>query len=127
ITDADGGPGVGFVGADGLEVWDPWTDHRLFEETRRVMPGQNESQASAVTQSYLSPDGRRLAWSHRETVFVRELASGQEVTVSLDGPLLGGRLSNEPCRLLTATHRGLSLWDWARGRGLWARRNGWPG
>jgi len=123
IAVSDDGSRLVQVGADGLEVWDPRTDQRLFQEARRVKPGTFKPRA---TESTLSPDGRRIAWTHGDTVIVRELASGQELTLSLDGAPLGLRLSTDPGRLVTVTSRSTSLRDCVTGRTLWNVSNDLP-
>ncbi|HET9157178.1 MAG TPA: hypothetical protein VFN91_10960, partial [Myxococcaceae bacterium] len=125
ISVSDDGSCIAQLGPDGLEVWDPRTDRRLFQETRRVRPGTYGTKPGD-TRSTLSPDGRRVAWTHGETVSVRDLASGQELTLSLDGALLGFRLSAEPGRLLTVTTRSITLRDCVTGRTLWNVPNDLP-
>jgi WD40 repeat protein len=119
IAVSDDGLRMSLVGADGLEVWDTRADQLLFREGRRVRPGPVESNALGTTASTFSPDGRRIAWSHGDKVLVRELASGQERTLSLDGALLGFRLNTESDRLLTVSTRSVSLRDCVTGRTLW--------
>ena len=55
----------------------------------RHRAGPVDADSSVTTVSTLSADGRRIAWNHGDKVVVRELASGQELTLSLDGALLG--------------------------------------
>jgi WD40 repeat protein len=123
IAVSDDGSRLAHVGADGLEVWDPRTDQHLFQEARRIRPGASGDRPGA-TVSTLSPDGRRIAWTHGDTVIVRELASGRELTLSLDGAPLGLRLS--PSSLVTATSRSISLRDCVTGRTLWNVSNDLP-
>jgi WD40 repeat protein len=118
IAVSDDGSRLAQVGADGFEVWDPRTDQRLFQDVRRRPPGD--------TGSTLSPDGRRIAWTQGDTVVVRELASGREMTFSLDGAPLGLRLSTDPGRLVMVTSRGISLRDCVTGRTLWNASNDLP-
>jgi serine/threonine protein kinase len=118
IAVSDDGSRLAQVGADGLEVWDPRTDQRLLQESRRVRPG--------ATVSTVSPDGLRVAWTHGDTVIVRELASGQELTLSLDSALLGFRLTPDPGRVVTATTRSISLRDCVTGRTVWSASNDLP-
>jgi tRNA A-37 threonylcarbamoyl transferase component Bud32/WD40 repeat protein len=118
IAVSEDGSRLAQVGADGLEVWDPRTDQRLFQEARRVWPG--------ASQSTLSPDGRHIAWSQGDMVFVRELASAREFTLPLDGALLGFRLRADPCRLLTVTAPSISLRDCVTGRTIWTASNEVP-
>src|SRR5262249_6675676 len=65
------------VGANGLEVWDTRLGQRLFQETQRARP--------YLTQCTISRDGRRVAWTVADGLFVRDLDSGRELTFPLDG------------------------------------------
>jgi WD40 repeat protein len=124
---SDDGSHLAQVGADGLEVWDLRTGQRLFQEALRVRPGRpNQLLGTAGTRSFLSPNGRRIVWSHGDTIHVRELASGQELTLSLDGALLGMSLTTDPGRLVTVTTRSISLRDCVTGRTLWNVSNELP-
>jgi serine/threonine protein kinase/WD40 repeat protein len=124
---SDDGSHLAQVGADGLEVWDLGTGQRLFHEAGRVRPGRpNQLLGTAGTRSFLSPDGRRIAWSHGATIYVRELASGRELTLSLDGALLGMSLTTDPGRLVTVTTKSISLRDCMTGRTLWNVSNELP-
>lgn len=102
-----------FVGADGLEVWDTKLDRRLFHETRRLRP--------FASQCAVSRDGRRVAWIQIDTVVVRDLESGREQTVPLDGPVRQLQFGPDPQQLLTVTTRTISLWQTADGRAIWSR------
>jgi hypothetical protein len=102
-----------FIGADGLEVWDTRADRRLFHEARRIRP--------LVAQCALSRDGHRLAWNQVETAVVRDLDSGREQTVVLDGPIRQLQFSPDPEQLLTVTTRTISLWKAMAGRTIWSR------
>jgi serine/threonine protein kinase/WD40 repeat protein len=118
IAVSEDGSRLAQVGPDGLEVWDFRTDQRLFQEARLLRP--------ADTRVTLSPDGRRIAWNDGANVLVRDLLSGQELALALNGALLGFRLSAEPCRLLTVTPRKISLRDCVTGRTLWEVSNDLP-
>src|SRR5262249_42990695 len=80
----------------------------------------------AGTRCFLSPDGHRFGWSQGDTVYVRELASGRELTLRLDGALLGMSLTTDPARLVTVTTRSISLRDCVTGRTLWNVSNELP-
>jgi hypothetical protein len=127
VAVSDDGSHLAQVGADGLEVWDLRTGRPLFQEARRVRPGRpNQLVGSAGTHGSLSPDGRRIAWSHGDTIYVRELASGRELTLPLDGALLGMSLTTDPGRLVTVTTQSISLRDCVTGRTLWNVSNELP-
>ncbi len=108
-----------FFGADGLEVWDTRRDKQLFQETRRFRP--------FASQSAVSRDGRRVAWNYLDTAVVRDLDSGRERMLPLDGALRHVQFSPDPERLLTVTTRTISLWNTAAGRAIWSRPNDVPG
>jgi len=115
------------VGVDGLEVWDLQTGQRLFQEALRVRPGRpNQLLGPAGTRCFLSPDGHRIGWSHGDTIYLRELASGRELTLRLDGALLGMSLTTDPGMLVTVTTRSISLRDCVTGRTLWNVSNELP-
>ncbi|HET6984517.1 MAG TPA: serine/threonine-protein kinase, partial [Myxococcaceae bacterium] len=124
IAVSDDGSRLAQVGADGLEVWDVRTNQRLFQDLGRVRPGGIDRPGD--TNSTLSPDGRRIAWTHGDTVIVRELASGRELTLALDGAPLGLRLGADPGRLVMVTSRSISLRDCVTGRTLWNVSNDLP-
>src|SRR5262249_36862946 len=79
---------LAFVDADGLEVWDTRSDRLRFREGRRIRP--------LVTQCAVSRDGRRIAWSQIETALVRDIDSGREQTIPLDGPIRQLQFSPDP-------------------------------
>ncbi len=103
------------VGADGLEVWDTRTGKRLFHETQRVRPN--------TTETSLSGDGRRLAWSFVDQLFVRELDSERELARPIDGVCRNLNFSPDGSRLMTATTRSVTLREAATGRELWSVAN----
>ena len=102
---------LAFIGADGLEVWDTRADRRLWKEARRTY----------VTNCAISRDGRRVAWNQVETARVRDLESGREQTLPLDGPVSDLMFSPDPDELLTVTTRTISLWKAMAGRTIWSR------
>ena len=114
------------VGADGLEVWDTRADRRIFQETRRArlvgMGGTSEA-GDGIT---LSGDGRRLAWTFVAKLFVRDLDSGKELTLPLDGAALGLRFSPDAARMVAVTTRSTTLWDTGTGRAIWSVANDLP-
>jgi len=116
---SDDGSVFAFVGADGLEVWDTRADRRLFQEARRIRP--------FTAKCAVSRDGRRVAWNQVETAVVRDLDSGQEQTVPLDGPIGHLQFSPDSERLLTVTTRTISLWKATAGRTIWSRPTDAPG
>ncbi|HZX41409.1 MAG TPA: WD40 repeat domain-containing protein, partial [Myxococcaceae bacterium] len=105
------------VGADGLEVWDTRTDQRLFQETRVARP---------LPRCSISRDGRRVVWSAVERAFVRDLDSGRELTLPLDGALLAAQFSPDSNRLASITTRSTSVWEAATGRAMWSAANDVP-
>jgi hypothetical protein len=115
ISASQDGSVFAFIGADGLEVWDTRSDRRLFHEAQRVRP--------FAAQCAVSRDGRRVAWSEVETAVVRDLDSGREETVPLDGALRQFQFSPDPERLLTVTTRSISLWKTGGRRPIWSRPN----
>jgi len=119
VSVSDDGSVLAFVDADGLEVWDTRRDRRLFQESRRIRP--------FVAQCAVSRDGRRVAWNQIETTVVRDLDSGQEQTVPLDGPIRQLQFSPAPEQLLTVTTRTISLWKAMAGRPIWSRPTDAPG
>jgi hypothetical protein len=119
ISASQDGSVFAFIGADGLEIWDTRSDRRLFQEARRVRP--------FAAQCAVSRDGRRVAWSEVETAVVRDLDSGREETIPLDGALRQLQFSPDPERLLTITTRSISLWKTAARRAIWFRPNEGPG
>jgi serine/threonine protein kinase/WD40 repeat protein len=98
------------VGLDGLEVWDTRSDRRLFQDNARV---------KIQTQVTISLDGRFIAWNTLDTVFVRNLSSGQERTVPVDGLVRGLGFSPDSDQLLAATSRSVTLRERETGREIW--------
>jgi len=99
------------VGAEGLEVLDTRSNRRLFHEPRLVGP------FSAICA--VSPDGRRLAWNSADALVVRDLASGSEHKIPLDGAIRSLMFSPDSARLLAITTRSIALREADTGRGLW--------
>jgi hypothetical protein len=124
---SEDGSRVALFGVDGLEVWEPRSGQRLFQEALRVRQGRpNQVLGPAGTRPYFSPDGHRIVWSHGDKIHVRELASGRELTLPVDGALLGMSLTTAPDRLVTVTTRSISLRDCETGRTLWSVSNELP-
>jgi serine/threonine protein kinase/WD40 repeat protein len=105
-------------GADGLEVWDTRADRRIFQETRR--------RRLVETECTLSRDGRRLAWTFVDKLLVRDLDSGEELTLPLDGAVLGMRFNPDTARLVTITTRSTTLRDTRTGQTIWSVANDLP-
>jgi serine/threonine protein kinase/WD40 repeat protein len=105
-------------GADGLEVWDTRADRRIFQETRR--------RRLLATNCALSRDGRHLAWTFVDTLILRDLDSGKELELPLDGASLGLRFSPDTARLVTVTTRSTALRDTETGRTIWTVANNLP-
>jgi WD40 repeat protein len=105
-------------GADGLEVWDTRANRRVFQETRRTRP--------ITMECTLSRDGRHLAWTFIDTLIVRDLESGKELELPLDGANLGIRFSPDMTRLVTVTTRSTTLRDTETGRTIWSVANDLP-
>jgi len=105
-------------GADGLEVWDTRGDRRIFQETRRTRP--------IAIECTLSGDGRRLAWTFVDKLLVRDLDSGEELTLPLDGAVLGIRFNPDTARLVTITTRSTTLRDTRTGQTIWSVANDLP-
>jgi WD40 repeat protein len=105
-------------GADGLEVWDTRANRRVFQETRRIRP--------IAMECTLSRDGRHLAWTFIDTLIVRDLESGKELALPLDGANLGIRFSPDMTRLVTVTSRSTTLRDTETGRAIWSVANDLP-
>jgi len=80
-----------------------------------------------ITQCAVSRDGRRVAWSQIETAVVRDLDTGGEQTIPLDGPIRQLQFSPDPARVLTVTTRTISLWKTAAERAMWSRPTDTPG
>jgi serine/threonine protein kinase/WD40 repeat protein len=118
ISVSDDGSRFAQIGADGLEVWDTRADRRIFQETRRmrVVP----------TECTLSGDGRHLAWTFINALIVRDLDSGKELKLPLDGAELGLRFSPDMARLVTVTTRSSALRDTKTGRTIWSVANDLP-
>jgi hypothetical protein len=106
------------VGADGLEVWDTRADRRIFQETGRVR--------LVPSECTLSGDGRHIAWTFVNTLIVRDLDSGKELELPLDGADLGLLFSPDTARLVTVTTRSISLRDTKTGRTIWSVANDLP-
>lgn len=109
---------IAFIDADGLEVWDTKRDRRVFQETARIRP--------FVSLCAVSRDGRRVAWNQIENAIVRDLDSGREDTVPIDGPIRQLQFSPVPERLLAITTRTIKLWNTAAGRAVWSRATDAP-
>ncbi len=105
-------------GADGLEVWDTRNDRRIFQETRR--------RRSVATECTISRDGRLLAWTFIDTLIVRDLGSGKELELPLDGADRGMRFNLDMTRLVTVTTRSTTLRDTETGRTIWSVANDLP-
>ena len=105
-------------GADGLEVWDTRADRRIFQETRR--------RRSVETECRLSRDGHHLAWSFVDKLLVRDLDSGEELTLPLDGAVLGIRFNPDAARLVAVTTRSTTLRDIRTGQTIWSVANDLP-
>jgi len=105
-------------GADGLEVWDTRADRRIFQETRRTRP--------IAMECTLSRDGRHLAWTFIDTLILRDLDSGEELTLPLDGAVLGTRFNPDTARLVTITTRSTTLRDTRTGQTIWSVANDLP-
>jgi len=105
-------------GADGLEVWDTRADRRIFQETRRTRP--------IAMECSLSRDGRRLAWTFVDKLLVRDLDSGEELTLPLDGAVRGIRFNPDTARLVTITTRSTTLRDTRSGQTIWSVANDLP-
>jgi tRNA A-37 threonylcarbamoyl transferase component Bud32 len=115
---ADDGSRLALVGADGLEVWDTRAERRIFQETGRLRP--------AGTFCTLSRDGRWLAWTLVDKLIMRDLDSGKELELTLDGAELGRRFSPDMAGLLAVTARSTTLWDTRTGRAIWKVVNDVP-
>jgi WD40 repeat protein/tRNA A-37 threonylcarbamoyl transferase component Bud32 len=108
---ADGSRLVRVAQVDGVEVWDTRADRLLFKETERV--------SRLDTRCRLSPDGRRVAWTSGATAFVRDIDSGRERTMLLDGVATGLWFSPDSARLASVTNGSIALQDAATGRLVW--------
>jgi serine/threonine protein kinase len=126
ISVSEDGSRFALVGADGLEVWDTRADRRIFQETRRARPVGVGGTSEACECSTLSGDGRRLAWTFGDKLLVRDLDSGEELTLPLDGALLGLRFSPEAAQLVAITTRSTTLRDTGTGRAIWSVANDLP-
>jgi tRNA A-37 threonylcarbamoyl transferase component Bud32/WD40 repeat protein len=105
-------------GADGLEVWDTRGDRRIFQETKR--------RRLDATECTLSRDGRHLAWTFVDKLIVRDLDSGKELELPLEGADLGLSFSPDMARLVTVTTRSTTLRDTETGRTIWSVANEGP-
>jgi len=99
------------LGVDGLEIWDAAPDRVLFTETARLNGLQ--------TTLSLSPDGKRVAWSEASVVHLRDLDSGRERTLRLDGSARQLGFSPDSRQLGVVTTGSVSVWDAAEGQALW--------
>jgi WD40 repeat protein len=115
---SDDGSRLAQVGADGTVVWDTRYGQALFQESTRVKP--------SATVNSLSPDGRRYAWTFVDTVFLRDLDSGQELAFPLDGTINDLQFDLDGTRLLVITDRSLTLREIASGRPLWSAPKALP-
>jgi len=118
ISVSDDGSRLAVVGADGLEVWNTHDDRGLFQETRRLRP--------LGTECSLSGDGRRLAWTFVDSLLVRDLDSGKEQMLPLDGANLGILFSPDAARVVAVTTRSTTLWDTESRRKIWSVANDLP-
>jgi tRNA A-37 threonylcarbamoyl transferase component Bud32 len=118
IAVSDDGSRIAQLGADGIEVWDTRTPKLLFQETKRAPPSK--------TMSDLSGDGRRLAWTSGEKLFVHDLESQAELTVPLDGSILGIAFDGDGAKMMTVTNRSATLRESATGREIWSVANDVP-
>ncbi len=78
--------------------------------------GNDDSQAAICS---LSRDGRRVAWTFVDGILVRELDSGREIALPLDGVARYVRFSPGSDRLLIVTDQSSTLRESATGRTLW--------
>src|SRR5262249_47350169 len=62
-----------------------------------------------------------------ESTLVRDLDSGREKTVPLDGPIRELQFSPDPDELLMVTARTISLWKPMAGQTIWSRPTDTPG
>jgi WD40 repeat protein len=115
---ADSSRLVRFGVLQGLEVWDTRANRLLFKEVDRV--GRFE------TLCALSPDGRHVAWTQDVRAIVRDLESGQEGTLPLDGVVRALRFSPDSARLASVTTGSIALWDAETRRLLWRVANAFP-
>jgi serine/threonine protein kinase len=97
----------------GLEVWDTRNDRRLFEESSRVR---------VLTQATISPDGRFLAWNTLDALTIRDLSSGQEHTLPVNGWVRGLEFSPDASQLVIVTSGSVTLRETATGREIWKVR-----
>ena len=118
IAVSDDGSRIAQLGPDGLEVWDTRTAKRLFQETQRAGPYK--------TMCALSGDGRRMAWTFGEKLFVHDLESQAELTLPLDGSIGGIAFDGDGGKLMTVTNRSATLRESATGRAIWSVPNDAP-
>jgi tRNA A-37 threonylcarbamoyl transferase component Bud32 len=112
LSFSDDGSRLAQLGPDGSEVWDTRTWQSLFQETRRFRP--------SGTRMCLSPDGHRYAWTFDDIVHMRNLDSGEELALPLDGTASDVLFSPEGTTLLVITDRSLTLRDARSDRILWS-------
>ena len=67
----------------------------------------------------ISGDGRLLAWNTVDALITRDLASGQEHTLPLDGWVRGLGFSPDAGQLVVATSSSVTLRETATGREIW--------
>jgi WD40 repeat protein/tRNA A-37 threonylcarbamoyl transferase component Bud32 len=118
LSFSDDGSRLAQLGPDGAEVWDTRTWQSLFHEDRRVRP--------SGTRISLSPDGHRYAWTFDDTVYVRNLDSGEELALPLDGTASDTLFSPDGTTLLVSTDPSLTLRDARSGRSLWSVQKDLP-
>ena len=115
---SEDGSRLAMIGADGLEVWDTRAAGRVFQETRRA--GRERPRCS------ISRDGRLLAWTFVDAVIVRDLDTGKEVELPLDGSILGLDFGPDMVQLVTVTTASIALRDTQTGRKIWSVANDLP-
>jgi eukaryotic-like serine/threonine-protein kinase len=125
ISVSEDGSRLAQVGADGLEVWDTRANRRIFQETARPV-GMEAGTSDTCACSALSGDGHRLAWTFVDKLLVRDLDSGKELTLPLDGAALGLRFSPDAAQLVAITTRSTTLRDPGTGRAIWSVANDLP-
>jgi tRNA A-37 threonylcarbamoyl transferase component Bud32 len=99
---------------EGFEVWDVKADRVLFRDT---------STKGSPVPCGLSPDGERTVWSPGSTAHVRDLSTGSQRELRLDGVPTRLVFSPDSTRLAVLTSGSLSVWDPSSGRALWRVAN----